>query len=84
MLAALAAGFDKYGIDEELRRYLRDVADHVTVVTEQVDGFRQLLRDMKLRPQAGTQLGGRLPLRSVPDASRLRRPVRDLKHRGWL
>jgi magnesium transporter len=46
ILAALEAGFDKYHIDEELRRSLRDVADHLTVVTEQVDGFRQLLRDM--------------------------------------
>jgi magnesium transporter len=46
MLTALEAGFDKYGIDEELRRYLRDVADHLTQVVERVDGFRQLLRDM--------------------------------------
>jgi magnesium transporter len=46
MIAALVAGFDKYGIDEELRRRLRDVADHVTRVNERVDGFRQLLRDM--------------------------------------
>ena len=30
MLEGLTAGFEKYAIDEELRRYLRDVADHVT------------------------------------------------------
>jgi magnesium transporter len=46
ILAALEAGFDKYGIDEELQRYLRDVTDHLTQVIERVDGFRQLLRDM--------------------------------------
>jgi magnesium transporter len=46
MLSSLAGGFDKYDIDEELQRYLRDVADHIAVVTERVDGFRQLLRDM--------------------------------------
>lgn len=46
MLAALAGGFDKYGIDEELRRYLRDVADHVTQVNDRVGSFRLLLRDM--------------------------------------
>jgi magnesium transporter len=46
MLAALAAGFDKYGVDEELQRSLRDVADHVTQVIERVDGFRELLRDI--------------------------------------
>ena len=37
-------GFDKYGTDEELQRYLRDVDDHVIEVVEQLDGFRQLLR----------------------------------------
>lgn len=46
MLQALGAGFDKYGIDEELQKYLRDVADHVSHVVERVDSFRQLLRDM--------------------------------------
>ncbi|WP_375479467.1 magnesium and cobalt transport protein CorA [uncultured Jatrophihabitans sp.] len=46
MMDALAAGFDKYGVDEELRRSLRDVADHVTHVNERVDGLRVLLRDI--------------------------------------
>nr|WP_238992442.1 magnesium and cobalt transport protein CorA [Jiangella ureilytica] len=46
MLAGLEAGFEKYGTDEELQRYLRDVADHVTEVTERVDGFRQVLSDI--------------------------------------
>ncbi|MBO2449154.1 magnesium and cobalt transport protein CorA [Actinomadura barringtoniae] len=42
----LFAGFEKYGIDDELRRYLRDVADHATIVVERVDGFRQNLQDI--------------------------------------
>jgi magnesium transporter len=46
MLEALTAGFDKYGTDEELRRYLRDVEDHATTVVERVDGFRQMLQDI--------------------------------------
>jgi magnesium transporter len=46
MLESLAAGFDKYDVDEELRRSLRDVADHVTQVTERVDQFRTQLRDI--------------------------------------
>jgi magnesium transporter len=46
VLANLAAGFAKYHTDEELQRYLRDVEDHLTQVIEQVDGFRQLLRDI--------------------------------------
>ena len=46
ILAALTAGFSKYGVDEELQRYLRDVADHVTEVNERVEGFRLLLRDI--------------------------------------
>ncbi|NLU83746.1 magnesium/cobalt transporter CorA [Rhodococcus sp. HNM0569] len=43
MLRGLTSGFDKYGTDEELRRYLRDVGDHVTSIVERADGFRQLL-----------------------------------------
>jgi magnesium transporter len=46
ILAAIMAGFDKYGVDEELRSYLRDVADHVVQVTERVEGFRLQLRDI--------------------------------------
>jgi magnesium transporter len=46
MLDGLATGFDKYGTDEELRRYLRDVHDHATTVSERVDGFRQMLSDI--------------------------------------
>jgi magnesium transporter len=46
MLESLSAGFDKYGIDDELRRYLRDVTDHLTTVAERVDGFRQMLQDI--------------------------------------
>ncbi|MGO4758236.1 magnesium and cobalt transport protein CorA, partial [Streptomyces sp. 2MCAF27] len=46
MLHGLMAGFDKYGTDEELRRYLRDVADHVTHTSERVDGFRSALTDI--------------------------------------
>jgi len=46
MLEALEAGFDKYGVDEELRRLLRDVADHVVQVNERIDSLRVLLRDI--------------------------------------
>lgn len=46
ILNAIAAGFEKYHVDEELRSYLRDVADHVTQVTERVEGFRLQLRDI--------------------------------------
>ena len=31
---------------QQEQRYLRDVEDHLTQVTEQIDGFRQLLRDI--------------------------------------
>jgi magnesium transporter len=46
MLEQLRGGFQKYRVDEELQRSLRDVADHVTEVVEKVDGFRELLRDI--------------------------------------
>ncbi|MFW3172450.1 magnesium and cobalt transport protein CorA [Geodermatophilus sp. CPCC 206100] len=46
ILAAITAGFDKYGVDEDLRSYLRDVEDHVVQVNERVEGFRLQLRDI--------------------------------------
>jgi magnesium transporter len=46
MLEGLQAGFEEYGTDEELRRYLRDVHDHAIIVAERVDGFRQNLSDI--------------------------------------
>jgi magnesium transporter len=46
MLQALQDGFDKYEVHEEMRRYLRDVADHNLQASDRVDGFSQILRDM--------------------------------------
>ena len=46
MLDSLSAGFAKFGIDEELQRYLRDVADHAAIMVEQVDSFRGMLADI--------------------------------------
>lgn len=43
ILAALTAGFDKYGVDIELQHHLGDVADHVEHLVERVDGYRDLL-----------------------------------------
>ncbi len=45
ILASLSNGSMAGDLDEELRRYLRDVADHATTVVERVDGFRQMLSD---------------------------------------
>ena len=46
ILVDLSAGFDKYGVDEELQRYLRDVQDHTIRIVERVDGFRALLQNI--------------------------------------
>ena len=46
MIEGLVGGFEKYGTNEELQRYLRDVADHATTVTERVASFRQSLSDI--------------------------------------
>lgn len=46
MLRSLSLGFDKYQVDPELRRNLRDVEDHVIKVIERVDGFRALLQNI--------------------------------------
>jgi magnesium transporter len=46
MLETLRAGFDAFETNLELRRALRDVADHVAVVNDRVDGFRGTLREI--------------------------------------
>lgn len=46
MLETLRVGFDEFETNLELRRALRDVADHVTFVNDRVDGFRSTLREI--------------------------------------
>jgi magnesium transporter len=46
MIEGFIAGAVKYGVDQELQRYLRDVADHTITVGERVSGFRQMLHDI--------------------------------------
>jgi magnesium transporter len=46
MLEHLDRGITKFGLDGDLRQYVRDVADHATSVIERVDGFRQMLSDI--------------------------------------
>ena len=43
---SITRGFDKYGVDESLQQYLRDVADHVVHVNERIEEFRVVLRDI--------------------------------------
>src|SRR5450755_1297173 len=45
ILSALEDGFDKYEVDLELQRNLRDVLDHVIRICERADGFRSLLQN---------------------------------------
>jgi magnesium transporter len=45
MLSSLEAGFDKYKVDLELQRNLRDVHDHVIRIVERADSFRALLQN---------------------------------------
>ncbi|HEY5820843.1 MAG TPA: magnesium and cobalt transport protein CorA [Propionibacteriaceae bacterium] len=45
MLTAIEGGFDKYDVDVELRRNLRDVHDHTIRIVEQADAFRSLLQN---------------------------------------
>jgi magnesium transporter len=46
MLEYLQEGFDKYHVDEELRRNLRDVQDHIIKVVERAAEFRDLLENI--------------------------------------
>ena len=45
MLQALQLGFDKYQVEVELQRRLRDVLDHTLRVVERADSFRALLQN---------------------------------------
>jgi len=45
ILTALERGFDKYQVNIELQRNLRDVHDHVLRVVERADSFRALLQN---------------------------------------
>ncbi|HYI32753.1 MAG TPA: magnesium/cobalt transporter CorA [Glaciibacter sp.] len=45
MIDALQQGGEKYNVDVELHRSLRDVLDHTLRIVERVDSFRQLLQD---------------------------------------
>ena len=46
VLSDLMAGFAKYDVPDQLRSYLRDVADHLTGIVEATDQFRRSLRDI--------------------------------------
>lgn len=46
MCGLLRSGFEKYRIDLELQRLLRDVEDHAVRVNERVEGYRELLNNM--------------------------------------
>lgn len=45
MLESLESGFSKYGVDVELQRDFRDVADHVLKTVERADSFRSVLEN---------------------------------------
>jgi magnesium transporter len=45
ILNSLEGGFDKYEVDLELRRSLRDVGDHALRIVERADSFRLLLQN---------------------------------------
>jgi magnesium transporter len=45
IIDALGRGFDKYRLDIELQRHLRDVNDHVLRIVERIDAFRALLQN---------------------------------------
>src|SRR6266568_1547293 len=45
MLNSLEAGFDKYNVEVELQRNLRDVQDHAIRIVERADSFRALLQN---------------------------------------
>lgn len=45
IMSSLHGGFEKYGVDIELQRNLRDVEDHVARLSGRADSFRALLQN---------------------------------------
>jgi magnesium transporter len=45
ILESLQAGYDKYGVDVELQRNLRDVLDHAIATVARADSFRAVLQN---------------------------------------
>ena len=48
MLKSLERGFEKYEVDVEIRRNLRDVLDHAILVAQRAESFRALLQNALL------------------------------------
>ncbi|MEV6980579.1 magnesium and cobalt transport protein CorA [Sphaerisporangium sp. NPDC051017] len=69
MLNGLIAGSSKYGVDGELERYLRDVADHAITVVERVDNFRQMLQDILIVNSTLVSQAQNEEIRNVTQAS---------------
>jgi len=69
MLSGLIAGAEKYGVDPELRQYLRDVQDHAIEVQEQVAGFRELLQNILSVNQAVVSLQQNEEVKALTQAS---------------
>ncbi len=46
ILQTITDAFDESDINPGLKKYLRDVDDHIRAVTERIEEFRQVLRDM--------------------------------------
>ncbi|RCG29549.1 magnesium and cobalt transport protein CorA [Sphaerisporangium album] len=69
MLNGLIAGSSKYGVDGELQRYLRDVADHAITVVERVDNFRQMLQDILIVNSTLVSQAQNEEIRNVTQAS---------------
>jgi len=73
ILAALEEGFEKYNIELELRRRLRDVKDHTLRIVERADAFRATPRLGPAEKDHGEPREGdhrRPPAQSRPVSSR--------------
>ncbi|WP_100448707.1 magnesium and cobalt transport protein CorA [Glycomyces xiaoerkulensis] len=46
LFASLRSGFEKYRVDLEMQRLLRDVEDHAVRAIERIEAFRELLNNM--------------------------------------
>ena len=68
-----APGFDKYHVDIELQRHLRDARDHVLRIVERIDAFRALLQNATLVGQRQNEEIQRLTQTSLDQNEQVKR-----------
>ena len=82
MMRSLEGGFEKYHVDIELQRNLRDVLDHTLKIVERADSFRAVLQDALSVQSTLVMQGQNDEMRNLSETS-LRQGNQVKKISGW-